>query len=69
MAVFLILRQNEDLTNSVPLLESRQPKNVFRQNTDNISTFLVLEFFVNNVVYPSIDGFIDKGNSINVEQK
>lgn len=53
----------------MPLLQRRQSKDVLGEHSDYIFSGFALQLLEDDVVDPGIDGLIDEGNTINVEEK
>lgn len=69
MPVFLVRRKDEHLTDSMSFLQGRQSKDVLGEHSDYIFSGFALQLFEDNVVDPGINGLIDEGNAIDVEEE
>lgn len=69
MPVFLVRWKDEHLTDPMPLLQRRQSKHVLREHSDYVFPGLALQLLEDDVVDPGVDGLIDKGNAVDVEEE
>lgn len=67
VAVFLVRRQDEHLADPMPLLQRRQPKDIFRQHPHHVFPGFSLQFFEDDVVEPGIERLEHKRHPVDVE--